>query len=135
MALLIVATGCADDDPEAIVAALTADPGAVRFQSVREQGEHVCGEVNARERQGGYTGYRRFVYTQQTKTAVIDPAAPQVEAATPPPGAACAKPFAYQTVEERLSCAYAPATTAALDRHRDFETLWAATCAPQDTIR
>ena len=133
MALLIVATGCADEDPEAIVAALTADPGAARFQSVREQGEHVCGEVNARERQGGYSGYRRFVYTQQTKTAVIDPAAPQGGAATPPPGSACAKPFAYQSVEERLSCAYHPARAEASEQQRRFETLWAAACAPRGT--
>jgi hypothetical protein len=131
MALLIVATGCADDDPQASVAALTADPASARFQSVRERGEHVCGEVNARERQGGYSGYRRFVYARRTKTGIIDPAAQQAGAAAPRAGPGCAKPFAYQSVEERLGCAYDPAQAEASERQRRFEKLWAAACTPQ----
>ena len=133
MALSMLATGCANDDPQAIVAALTADPGSARFQSVRERGEHVCGEVNARGRQGGYSGYRRFVYAKRTKTGRIDPAAPQAEAPAPRPGSACTRPFAYQSVEERLGCAYDPAQAAASKQQGRFETLWAAACAPRGT--
>ena len=126
--LLASLAGCADDEPRTRVAALTAEPDSAKFQSVRDRGTYVCGEVNGKERQGGYSGYRRFVYDRRKEAAIIDPVEQNV--AAPPPNAdtACAKVFAYQTVEERLTCAYAPAQQAGSDRQRQFETLWVDVC-------
>lgn len=40
------------------------DPESTKFRNVRHvEGELVCGEFNAKNRAGGYVGYRRFVYT------------------------------------------------------------------------
>lgn len=113
------------------VAALTADPASARFQAVREQGDSVCGEVNGKDRQGAYGGYKRFVYDRQTKAALIDPGAVDLAKPARAHDPACAKPFAYQTVEERLTCAYAPIQQQVSDRQLQFDDLWSRSCGPE----
>lgn len=126
--MLMALTACADDGPETSVAAMTAQPEAARFQSVREKGNHVCGEVNGKDSEGAYSGYRRFVYDRRTEAGLIDPGLSNA-IATAAPGPGCGKPFAYQSVEERLECAEAPLRTADAERQRRFDTLWAKACA------
>jgi len=36
------------------------DPASAQFREVTDFGSHVCGEVNARNSFGGYTGFVRF---------------------------------------------------------------------------
>lgn len=52
-------------DPRPQVGALLRDPQAARYRNVwvhtLPKGEVVCGEVNAKNRAGGYEGYARFV--------------------------------------------------------------------------
>jgi hypothetical protein len=119
---------CGGDDPKDAVAASLADPRSARFQFVRDSGDHVCGEVNSREPPGGYGGYRRFVYDNESQAAVIDPGLEDAAGQAGPPDPACAKPFAYQSVEERLTCAAAPERQAGSNRQRAFEALWRRAC-------
>ncbi|MCH7331458.1 hypothetical protein [Acinetobacter modestus] len=44
------------------------DPEAAKFRNI--QGN--CGEINAKNRMGGYTGYRRFIYNSETDTVSIE---------------------------------------------------------------
>lgn len=39
------------------------DPGSATYRNERMQREYVCGEVNARNSLGGYTGFVRYVST------------------------------------------------------------------------
>jgi hypothetical protein len=119
---------CGGEDPKEAVAAGLADPPSARFQSVRDRGDYVCGEVNSRERPGGYGGYRRFVYDKGSETAAIDPGLDEPAEQVGPQGPGCAKPFAYQSVEERLTCAAAPERQAGSNRQRAFEALWRRVC-------
>lgn len=130
MLLLALAplASCADSGPEADVAALFADPGSARFQSVRQSGDFVCGEVNARTPQGSYSGYKRFVHDRKSKRSLVDPGKSERSAPAGHNGPDCSKAFAYQTSDERFSCAYAPVQQQEVDRQRQFEELWASAC-------
>jgi hypothetical protein len=50
------------------------DPGSAQFRNVVQMPGYVCGEVNAKNRMGGFNGYRRF-YVEDSKNgaAIIDP--------------------------------------------------------------
>ena len=50
-------------DMKAAVAAQMFDPGSATFQTLTEKipGFVYCGEVNAKNRMGGYVGYKRFI--------------------------------------------------------------------------
>jgi hypothetical protein len=51
-------------DAKKIIAEQMADPEAVRFRNVRQgRSGFVCGEFNAKNAFGAYTGYRRFYVT------------------------------------------------------------------------
>jgi predicted small lipoprotein YifL len=127
--LFLWLAGCGSKDPQEAVAAALPDPASARFQNVRDRDDHVCGEVNGRDARGGLSGYRRFVYDKGSEAALVDPGLRD----EPPPAStanpACAKPFAYQAVDERLACAAAPAQQAGSERQREFEDLWRRACA------
>lgn len=51
-------------DARAVVVASLKDPDSARFGAfARGKGSSVCGEINARNSFGGYTGPRAFVYS------------------------------------------------------------------------
>jgi|GEM_PF-5877043 len=102
------------------------EPESARFQSVSDGDGHVCGEVNSKAPGAGYTGYRRFVHSKATGATRLDPQEAPVLAG--PPAAGCAKPVSYQTVDERLSCAAAPAGEASANLQSKFEELWLSNC-------
>lgn len=83
--------------------------------------------MNGKRPEGGYSGYRRFVYDRDTGTALIEPTA--AKAASAAPAAGCEKPFAYQTVDERLICARAPAESEEILQRQRFDGLWGRGCA------
>ncbi len=120
--------GCGDDPAREAVAAALDDPDSARFQLVRDRPNHVCGEVNGRGEGGAFVGYRRFVYDKEAGVPLIDPGTSQaVQGAARDP--ACGKSFAYQSVDERLNCAHAPAARSEAERQRRFEAIWGKACA------
>ena len=123
-AALLVLSGCGESAAERGVREAVGDPAA-RFQSVRNVDGYVCGEVNSLSRSGGYA---RFVFDERVGTAFVDPgnAATGVTRAAQDPG--CSKPPAYQSVEERLSCAAAPQLEAEAQAQRAFEAAWQKAC-------
>lgn len=62
------------------------DPASARFRYVRAVGSgtsgFVCGEVNAKNRVGGYTGFRRFIVTSN-EAAIEDGSSSQRQAGLP----------------------------------------------------
>lgn len=125
---LLAAAACADSEPKDRVAELFPEPASAKFQGIVERGDYVCGEVNGKN-DGRYTGYRRFVYDRQTKRALMDPGVAPGNADSLAPNAACRRPLAYQTVEERLSCAEAPRSRLEASRQSDFDASWHRACA------
>lgn len=76
--------GCSDpkaqltSDAEKGVRSLLTDPQSAQFQNetlhpVGKNPETVCGEVNARNRMGGYNGFRKFYYVISSQEAQIKP--------------------------------------------------------------
>lgn len=47
-------------DAMAAVESYMVDPDSAKFRNVTKDGIEVCGEVNAKNRMGGYTGYTHF---------------------------------------------------------------------------
>lgn len=65
LALVFLAvTACSqhDADLNAVRLKLT-DPGSAQFDAVDKRNEITCGFVNAKNRMGGYVGYRAFIVT------------------------------------------------------------------------
>lgn len=76
LALLPAACSSAKRDAEAAVKQRLTDPDSAQFQAVVEKGDYVCGEVNSKNKAGGYDGFRRFYVAERGKGAVlIDPRA------------------------------------------------------------
>lgn len=85
-----VLSGCGGtevQDTSEVAAAKTAiqglltDPNSAQFRAVemhtsKAEPVSVCGEVNAKNRMGGYNGFQKFYYVIATKEAAIDPASP-----------------------------------------------------------
>lgn len=44
------------------------DPEAAKFRNIKGN----CGEINAKNKMGGYTGFRRFIYNPETDTVSIE---------------------------------------------------------------
>lgn len=62
--------------------AVLIDAESARFRDLRRKklkdGTHfICGRVNAKNRMGGYIGYRRFLVEEGGDFAVVDPGATQ----------------------------------------------------------
>lgn len=53
---------------KAAVAAKMVDPGSATFQALSEKAKDFayCGEVNAKNRMGGYVGYQKFFATKRS---------------------------------------------------------------------
>lgn len=48
------------------------DPASAQFRNVKSKGYSVCGEVNAKNGFGGYTGYTRFTYLPSRGDATLE---------------------------------------------------------------
>lgn len=64
---------------EEAVRNVLVDPASAQFQAITAHprggtAETYCGEVNARNRMGGYDGFKRFVFIPATGEVRIDPA-------------------------------------------------------------
>lgn len=64
-----------DSEQEAreFITALLTDPASAQFRDVRDGGKCVIGEVNAKNRMGGYVGYASFYYDTVRKRGAIRP--------------------------------------------------------------
>lgn len=122
-------SACGGSPAEKAVASLFGDPGSVRFQSVRDRTRYVCGEVNGRGSDHRYQGYKRFVYAKGSEAALIDPHLASADRDIRISQADCGKPAAYQSVDERMNCAWGPAAKAEANRQGSFEKLWRTVCA------
>lgn len=63
------------------IQALLIDPASAQFRGVNIHSSKagpvsVCGEVNAKNRMGGYNGFQKFYYVIATQEAAIDPPSP-----------------------------------------------------------
>ncbi|HEV2747590.1 MAG TPA: hypothetical protein VGW34_09870 [Allosphingosinicella sp.] len=72
--LLASACSSANGEAEDAVRQQLTDPSSAEFRNVvaRDSGA-TCGEVNSKNKMGGYDGFRRFIYDDASKSAVIDP--------------------------------------------------------------
>jgi hypothetical protein len=74
LALVIYLGGCTKpesyEEVKTAVAYNFIDPSSATFRNLRtiNNGEEVCGEVNAKNRMGGYVGYRRFHASSNSKS-------------------------------------------------------------------
>lgn len=70
IAVGLLAAGCTPAEhreAEAAVKAQLSDPGSAQFRNLRTKWNRgtkiVCGDVNAKNRLGGYEGFRPFIHT------------------------------------------------------------------------
>jgi hypothetical protein len=74
--LILPLSGCSTEkrDAEIAVRKELTDPASAQFQNVVAKGEYVCGEVNSKNKMGGYIGFRHFYVDGRGKgAAVVDP--------------------------------------------------------------
>ncbi len=57
----LAACGSKAEEGKRLAAALTRDPASAQFQEVREKDGVVCGEMNAKNGFGAYTGFKKFI--------------------------------------------------------------------------
>lgn len=72
LSILLALTGCdigaaigvgPEAEAKKAVAASLTDPASVQFQEVKSYNQNVvCGEYNAKNRMGGYVGFKPFIY-------------------------------------------------------------------------
>ena len=65
--LIIWLTGCSNNKLEEAVKKVLKDPNSAQFQNIKG----ICGEVNAKNSYGGYTGFKRF-YVLNNETVIED---------------------------------------------------------------
>lgn len=63
---------CGRSDVEQAVAAKFSATDTVKFQSVVQHGNHVCGEVSAAG-SNATNGYKRFFYSEDSREADVEP--------------------------------------------------------------
>jgi hypothetical protein len=57
-----------------VVGRRLTDPESALYRNIRYVGGgRICGEVNARNLEGGYVGYRRFVIPEVGEHAILEP--------------------------------------------------------------
>jgi len=74
--LAVLLSSCSDRTSEAedAVRASLTDPGSAQFRNVEQKGDYFCGEVNSKNKHGGYDGFRHFYIGGRGKdTVMIDP--------------------------------------------------------------
>jgi hypothetical protein len=49
------------------------DPGSAEFRDVVVRGNHVCGQINGKNRLGAYTGFRGFIVNTDTAEVIDEP--------------------------------------------------------------
>lgn len=88
--LALSVVGCSDSAVERAKSSLAGemfDPSSVQFRDLEafNQGSSVfvCGKVNAKNRMGGYVGFRGFVYDDRSGETTFEPVIPIVP---PDPG-------------------------------------------------
>jgi hypothetical protein len=47
-------------DARVAISRMLNDPASAQYQNLRVEGDKICGEVNARNRAGGYDGFMTF---------------------------------------------------------------------------
>ena len=55
-----------------------ADPESAQFRDLKENsvGSGVCGEINAKNKLGAYTGFKKFFYDAKVEEGMIEPGSP-----------------------------------------------------------
>jgi hypothetical protein len=73
VAAVVLLTACNSKVTEAQrrVAERLIDPDSAQFRNVTVVGDSVCGEVNSKNRFGGYVGFQRFGYNSQSGRIAI----------------------------------------------------------------
>lgn len=56
-----------------VVGASLFDPSSAQYRDVDQHGQFLCGEVNAKNRLGGYIGYRKFRATFDPPETEFEP--------------------------------------------------------------
>ena len=49
-----------------------SDPDSAQYQNMSNNGDCLIGEVNAKNKMGGYVGFQEFIYNAKTKEALLD---------------------------------------------------------------
>lgn len=74
--LLLLCVGCTDNSIATANKAIEReliDPGSVQYRNVKAYpGGRVCGELNSKNRMGGYVGFKNFIYSQADSIVNID---------------------------------------------------------------
>src|SRR5690349_16502028 len=68
--LTLAAAPALQTQAQELFANQSTNPSATQFRNLRLVGDAVCGEVNKPNSQGGYDGFRRFVYKSPAEWAL-----------------------------------------------------------------
>lgn len=77
----ILLAGCAQSDAEKALEGVLKDPSSAEYRNISSSWEWVCGEVNAKNSYGGYTGYQPFLINR--RSGRVELFNPTIERAVP----------------------------------------------------
>lgn len=120
---------------EKLAADSILDPSSAQFRNVQVGlADHVCGEINGKNRQGGYAGFLRFIVNTTSGSVSIEPFVPWSDAAMGNAARRCARAEAISTRSSsdqdmvEMSCADAKVIGEELDKGAKFDDEWARFC-------
>jgi hypothetical protein len=70
IAFAITSCGAPQDDPDlknALAASALKDPLSVQFQNVTKNPKAICGDLNAKNSYGAYTGFKTFIFERKSR--------------------------------------------------------------------
>lgn len=116
---------------EIFIDEIVIDPESTKYRNVTissiiapNNGHTVCGEINARNKMGGYTGFTRFINNAEQKEVLFDPTIDVVEQSRQ---ATEQRGFCSQL--DQFSCPIANKIEAEIAEQESFDVSWGKFCA------
>lgn len=112
-------------------AELLIDPSSAMFQNVDYRSDYVCGEINGKNRMGGFVGYKRFFVRLAEDAAQIEPSFEMMDLIEAEESCRSQSASTYATISSRAStCTRAEEQRRAFVAQAAFENTWSKHCKP-----
>lgn len=118
------------------VAKLLIDPASAQFQNVVARDGYVCGEVNGRNRMGGFVGFKRFLVPLDGDSPLIDPEFDYQDLLTAEDSCEALQSNSYASVSSAIAaCRRAEEQRSAAKLQGVFDSSWSKHCSPTGNAR
>lgn len=112
------------------VATMLIDPASAQFRNVSARNGYVCGELNGKNRTGGFVGFKRFVVKLDGEDALIDPEFDYADLLSADESCRSLSQNSYASLSTSLSaCQRAAEQRSAANLQASFDDRWQNHCS------